>query len=226
MAFPGVYAVLRMTEKFFLIFCDIRCPLSPLQVRSQKGRNKHMEDERIVKLFWERSQEALAQTQQKYGRLLRRVAGNILEDPRDAEEAVSDAYMRLWNAIPPARPQNLTAFAVRLSRNAAFDLARQKHRKKRDDRSDLLFSELDECIPSREDTAARLEERELAELMNRWLGTLDGDSRRLFVRRYFYQDGLEELAADFGLTKHNVSVRLYRLRQGLKRCLEKEGVAV
>lgn len=185
-----------------------------------------MEDETIIKLFWERSQEALTQTERKYGRLLRHIAGNILHDPRDAEEAVSDAYMHLWDSIPPAWPQHLLAYAVKLSRNAALDTLRERHRKKRDNRSDLLFSELDECIPSPENPASRLEEQELAELINRYLSRLDSVSRSLFVRRYFSQDEIGELAADFGLTKHAVSNRLYRVRQGLKTYLQKEGVAV
>lgn len=185
-----------------------------------------MEDDSIIRLFWARSQDALTLTQQKYGRLLHHIAANVLSDPRDAEEATADAYMRLWNSIPPNRPQHLQAYAVKLTRNAALDILRTKYRDKRDSRCDILFSELDECIPSSGDVGARLEEQELVELINRYLQTLDTVSRKLFIRRYFAMDELEELAADFGMTKHVVSARLYRVRKGLQKYLRKEGIAV
>lgn len=185
-----------------------------------------MEDEIIIQHFWERSQKALVLTQQKYGHLMQRIAANILRDSRDAEEAVSDAYLKLWNSIPPNRPASLSAYAVRLSRNAAIDILREGRRLKRDNRNEVLFSELEECLPDFCDPAARLEEQELADLINRYLGTIDSISRRLFVRRYFAMDELPELAKDFGMTRHEVSARLYRVRQKLKKYLEKEGVAI
>lgn len=185
-----------------------------------------MEDDKIIQLFWARSQDALALTQQKYGKLLLHIAGNILHDPRDVEEAAADTYMRLWNSIPPNRPQHLQSYVAKLSRNAALDILRRKKRGKRDSRSDILFSELDACIPSSEDIGARLEEQELVALINRYLGTLDTTSRSLFIRRYFAMDELEELASDFGMSKHTVSARLYRVRKGLQKFLKKEGVAV
>lgn len=185
-----------------------------------------MEDDQIIRFFWARSQDALVHTQQKYGNLLRHIAGNILSDPRDVEEATADAYLRLWNSIPPNRPRHLQSYAVKLGRNAALDLLRTKTRDKRDSRGDLLFSELDECLASTGDVSAHLEEQELVTLINRYLRTLDVTSRRLFIRRYFAMDGLEELAADFGISKHTLSARLYRVRKGLKAYLQKEGVAV
>lgn len=185
-----------------------------------------MEDEAIVQLFFERSQDALVMTAQKYERLFYRIAGNILCDPRDAEEAVEDAYLRLWNSIPPNCPVRFQAYAVKLCRNAALDILRRNHRGKRDNRGDILFSELDACLPSPEEIDARLEEKELAALINRYLRTLDSASRQLFVRRYFFQEPLEALARDLRLSEHTVSARLYRIRKGLKKHLKKEGVAI
>lgn len=185
-----------------------------------------MEDEAIVQLFFERSQDALALTAQKYERLFYRIAGNILWDPRDVEEAVGDAYLRLWNSIPPNRPARFQAYAVKLCRNAALDILRHNRRGKRDNRGDVLFSELDACLPAPEEIDARLEEKELAALINRYLSTLDSGSRQLFVRRYFFQEPLDRLAKDFSLSEHAVSARLYRVRKGLKKHLKKEGVAV
>lgn len=185
-----------------------------------------MEDDIIIQLFWARSQDALAQTQSKYGNLLLHIAGNILHDPRDAEEAAADTYLRLWNSIPPNRPQYLQAYAAKLARNAALDILRTKYRGKRDNRSDILFSELDACIPSPQDIGARLDEQELAAMINRYLRTLDSTSRNLFIRRYFAMEELDELAADFAMAKHTISSRLYRIRKGLQQYLRKEGIAV
>lgn len=185
-----------------------------------------MEDEAIVQLFYTRSQDALIMTAHKYDRLLHRIAGNILCDPRDAEEAVEDAYLRLWNSIPPNRPKQFQVYAIKLCRNAALDILRHTRRHKRDGRRDILFSELDACLPSPGEIGARLEEQELAAMINRYLGTLDRTSRQLFVRRYFFQEPLEDLAREAGLTKHAVSARLYRIRQGLQKYLKKEGVAI
>lgn len=185
-----------------------------------------MEDEQILQLFWERSENALVQVQQKYGKLLCRIASNILPDKRDVEEAASDTYLRLWNSIPPQKPAHFMAYCARICRNISIDILRENHRGKRDSRAEVLFSELEGCMPARESLSERLEEQELVERINRYLGTLDRTSRVLFVRRYFAMDDLESLARDYGMTKHAVSARLYRIRSGLKHYLKKEGIAV
>ena len=185
-----------------------------------------MEDEAIIQLFWNRSEEAVVRTEEKYGKLLMRITKNILRDSRDAEEAVWDTYSHLWNSIPPEKPRKLLAYAARLSRNAALDILRKKQSQKRDNRGDVLFSELEDCLPTTGHLSEKLEEQELVLLINTYLLSLDKLSRILFVRRYFAMDELDELASDFGMTKNAVNVRLYRVRQGLREHLQKEGVAV
>lgn len=182
-----------------------------------------MKDETILSLFFDRSQDALILLDRKYGKLLRHIAGNILRDSRDAEEAVSDAYMKLWDSIPPESPSSLMAYAARLSRNAAVDILRHSRCQKRRSEGDVLLSELDECLPGAAGVEEHLAEQELAEQINVYLRTLDADSRSIFIRRYFSMDELEELAADFGLSKNAVSARLYRIRRGLENHLRKEG---
>jgi len=185
-----------------------------------------MKDETIVGLFFDRSQDALTLLDRKYGRLLRHIAGNILSDPRDAEEAVSDAYMKLWDSIPPERPVSLMAYAARLSRNAAVDILRRSRSQKRQYELAVCLSELDECLPGGGAVEEHLAEQELIEQINDYLKTLDADTRSLFIRRYFSMDEMEELAADFGLTKNAVSARLYRTRRGLQQHLRKEGIVL
>ncbi len=185
-----------------------------------------MDDEKITALFWERSQEALVMVEKKYGRILRSAALNILKDPRDAEEVVADTYMKLWDSIPPQRPRQLLAYAAKINRNGALMALRQKQRQKRDDRGDVLYSELDECLASSGSITEHMEARELAEFINGYLRTLSGDSRRLFLRRYFLMEDMDSLAKDFGETKKVLSSRLYRIRRGLRDYLQKEGIAV
>ena len=185
-----------------------------------------MDDESIIGLYFDRSEEAVVQTEIKYGRLLIRVAKTILRDSRDVEEAVWDTYTRLWSSIPPQRPKRLMAYAAKLCRNAALDSLRKRQSQKRDDRGDVLFSELEDCLPWDGDVGSRLEERELVLMINTYLLTVDKTSRILFVRRYFMMEEVDSIASDLGMTKNAVTVRLCRVRRGLRDHLNKEGVAV
>ena len=185
-----------------------------------------MDDEKITALFWERSQTALELLEKKYGGILRSAALNVLKDPRDAEEVVSDTYMKLWDSMPPQRPRQLLAYAAKINRNGALMALRQKHRQKRDDRGAVLYSELDECLASSGSITEHMEVQELAELINGYLRTLSGESRRLFLRRYFLMEDMDSLSRDFGETKKVLSSRLYRIRRGLRDYLKKEGIAV
>lgn len=185
-----------------------------------------MDDESIIELYLARSEEAVAQTEIKYGRLLTRVASNILRDSRDAEEAVWDTYTRLWNSIPPQRPKRLMAYAAKLCRNAALDMLRKRQSQKRDDRGDVLFSELVDCLPWNGDVGARLEEQELVLMINTYLLTIDKTSRVIFVRRYFMMEDLDSIGSSLGMSRNAVTVRLHRVRSGLREHLNKEGVAV
>lgn len=185
-----------------------------------------MEDEMIVQLYFQRSEDAVVQTEQKYGKLLWHVAESILRDYRDVEEIVADTYVRLWNSIPPQRPHKLGAFAVKLARNRALDMLRRKTADKRDNRKDVLFSELESCLPASDSVSMRLDEQELILLINTYLLTVDRTSRMLFVRRYFAMEEIAELAEVFGMTTQAVSGRLFRVRRGLKEHLQKEGVTV
>ena len=142
------------------------------------------------------------------------------------EEIVADTYVRLWNSIPPQRPHKLGAFAVKLARNRALDMLRRKTADKRDNRKDVLFSELESCLPAYDSVSMRLDEQELILLINTYLLTVDRTSRMLFVRRYFAMEEIAELAEVFGMTTQAVSGRLFRVRRGLKEHLQKEGVTV
>ena len=184
-----------------------------------------MEDQRIVDLYWNRDEDAILHTQRKYGGLCQTIANNILGNPQDAEECVNDAYLKVWNSIPPERPESLLGFLSRVVRNISLDKYRFNRAEKRSRGADIMFSELEECL-SDESVAALNEDEGIVDAINRFLKTLDQENRILFVRRYYYMDGNETLAKTFGMNDNTIRQRLFRMRENLKKFLEKEGIGL
>ncbi|MGM9619138.1 MAG: RNA polymerase sigma factor [Oscillospiraceae bacterium] len=182
-----------------------------------------MQDQEILRLFFERSEQAIAELEKKYGTLCRRIASNILRSEQDAEECVSDAYLAVWNAIPPERPAPLSAYVCRIVRNLAVKRYHANTARKRNSFYDVALEELEECLSAPETAETALSARELTRLLDAFLDTLEERDRFLFVRRYWYADSVAALAADFGISENNASVRLSRLRGKLKSYLRKEG---
>lgn len=181
-----------------------------------------MSDQRILELLWARAESALDALAQKFGPRLYRTAMNILSDHQDAEEAVNDTYLALWNAIPPERPNPLAGYVHRTGRNIALKKLRFLLAQKRQSEYDVSLDELASALPggNLEDS---LDARELGRAIDGFLDTQNATSRVLFVRRYWYGDGVKELAKDMGMTESAVSVRLSRTRSQLKHYLYKEG---
>lgn len=184
-----------------------------------------MEDQRIVDLYWNRDEDAILHTQRKYGGLCQTIANNILGNPQDAEECVNDAYLKVWNSIPPERPESLLGFLSRVVRNISLDKYRFNRAEKRSRGADIMFSELEECL-SDESLAALNEDEGIVDAINRFLKTLDQENRILFVRRYYYMDSNETLAKTFGMNDNTIRQRLFRMRENLKKFLEKEGIGL
>lgn len=184
-----------------------------------------MEDEQIISLYWERNEDAIAQTSKKYGSLCRSIANNILRDNEDTSECVNETYYKLWNSIPPERPSSLASFLARIVRNLALDRLRFSMRKKRNsDSGSVVFDELQECIPDPKGSIT--EDFEIREALNRFIGELSDENRLLFMRRYWYMCSVKDIARDCSLSESNVKTRLFRLRNELKIFLEKEGINV
>ncbi len=181
-----------------------------------------MEDEQIVELLFARSEKALAALAEKYGGVCLRTAENILGSRRDAEECVNDAYLAVWDTVPPARPQPLLTYVCRITRNLALKKRRANAAAKRNAAFDAALDELEECIPAPDSVEDEVFARETALRINAFLEALDRENRILFVRRYWYGDSVGALAERLGCGKHNVSVRLSRLRKSLKAWLTKE----
>lgn len=186
-----------------------------------------MEDSQIIELYFARDQRAVAETDEKYGRYCFCLANSILENREDAEETLSDTYLRAWNAIPPVRPQVLRLYLARITRNLAFSRWRKDHAEKRGGgQMELVLEELDECIPAPGSPEEGLDGKEFAKLIREFLDTLGEKERGLFLRRYFYVEQTEQLAARYRMKPESVRKSLLRTRKKLKDYLNREGYAV
>ena len=186
-----------------------------------------MEDHAIIDLYWAREEQALVETQRKYGAYCWTIAHNILKNKEDTEECVNDTYMRAWNAIPPQRPSVLQAFLGKITRNLCLDRYKAgKAGKRGGGQLALALEELSFCIPGGEDPAARLEAAELGKLLDRFLRTLPEKDCCVFMRRYWYVDSMAEIAHRYHMAEGSVKSSLHRTRQKLKEFLEQEGVCV
>lgn len=180
-----------------------------------------MEDSRIISLFFDRAEGAIDALSKKFGKGLQRICMNILGDVRDAEECVSDTYLAAWNAIPPARPEPLSAYIYKVGRNTALKRLRSNTTQKRN-AYEVSLDELAECI-SGSSLEEALDARELGRVIDRWLATLTRENRTVFLRRYWFGDSIKALSRTMGMTENALSIRLSRLRAALKEQLIKEG---
>ncbi len=182
-----------------------------------------MEDDRIIELFFERSEQAIAELSRKYGTVCNRIAQNILNDRLDSEECLNDAYLSVWNSIPPQRPDSLAGYVCSFVRNLALKKYHRNTAKKRNSTYDVALEEIAEYLPSGSYAEDELQAKELATCINDFLDTLDRQDRIMFVRRYWYSDTLDELSDLFHSSKHYISVRLSRIRKDLRKHLIQEG---
>ena len=185
-----------------------------------------MEDRQIIELYWERAEEAIRETDVKYGRLCRYIAQNILASPEDSEECVNDAWLGLWNAIPPKRPERFSAFVGRVARNLALKRFDYLTAAKRSPEAVCSLEELGECVPSVPGADREVEDRELERMVDRFLHTLPERACSVFLRRYWYAESMEDIAGRYGMGVNTVKTSLFRTRRKLKAYLEKEGIAV
>ena len=184
-----------------------------------------MEDSRIVELYFARSEEAIAETDRKYGRFCYGISYNILGNGEDTEESVNDTYMAAWNAMPPHRPDVLKSFLGKLARRIAIKRYRgQTAAKRGGGQAEAALEELGWCIPQGARLEERLELEELTAAIDAFLRTLPDTDRRVFICRYWYLEPIADIAGRFGFTQGRVKNRLFRLREKLARYLTKEGL--
>ena len=183
-----------------------------------------MDDQQIVQYYFDRDEQAIALSAQKYGALCHRVAMNILDSREDSEECVNDTYLQAWNAIPPERPTLLGAYLCRITRNLAINRYRADHRDKRGGgQAEAVLEELRECLPGG-DMDEHLDELVLRDAINKFLRGQLSRNRAIFLRRYWAMERVEDIAMDLGLRRGQTATILYRMRRELKKHLEKEGI--
>ena len=183
-----------------------------------------MKDDQIVNLYWDRNEDAIHQTQMKYGAYLTKVANNILAAYEDSEECVNDTYLNTWNAIPPHKPKMLSTFLGKIVRNLAFDRYRYNTADKRGGGElPLVLDELADCVSGYDNVEQAYERKELVEAINDFLGTLPEEKRNIFVCRYWYTDSIADIAARYNMAYPAVSMMLNRLRIKLHNYLIERG---
>ncbi|MBR6708426.1 MAG: sigma-70 family RNA polymerase sigma factor [Clostridia bacterium] len=183
-----------------------------------------MEDLKILQLLNRRSEEALAMLEARCGRLCLHIAQNILDSREDAEECVNDTWLRIWESIPPASPDSLTAYAGMIVRRLALNRSAAQHAARRDVRLITPLDELAEVLSAEDALAERIERHALTKLLNAFLEGLDRVSRIAFVRRYWYFDSIPAIAERLGMGEGAVRVRLHRTRKKLKAELERSNL--
>jgi len=184
-----------------------------------------MEDSKIIELFFDRNEEAIMHTDAAYGRRLFALADNIVRNDQDAEESVSDTYMKAWNTIPPSRPVHLFAYLAKICRNFALKKLDWKAAAKRNAEVVSLTQEMESCVPdARRDS--EMEARELGRILDAFLRTLSEENQLVFLRRYWYVDTIAEIAIRYGISESAVQMRLSRTKGKLAVYLAKEGIKV
>ena len=175
-----------------------------------------LEDEKIISLFFDRSEQAIIELDKKYGTYCRRLSFNLLNNWQDAEECINDAYLGIWHSIPPTRPKRLLTYLCKIVRNISLKRYHRNTACKRNSHYDVALEELEACLASHYSVEYFLNASELALELERFLDTLHAENRVIFLRRYWFSEPYKEIAKRVGLTEKNVSVRLTRIRRQLK----------
>jgi len=185
-----------------------------------------MADEQIIELFFARSEQAIVELDNRYGKVFHKTSFNILNNQLDAEECVNDAYMGTWNTIPPTKPNSLLAYVCQIVRNISLKRYYLKKALKRNSTYDVAMEELDACLASSSTVEDEIETKELARIIESFLDTLSKENRVIFLQRYWFSDSYSDIAQKVGISEKSVSVRLARIRKKMREYLmEREVLA-
>lgn len=186
-----------------------------------------MTDEMIIQLFWDRREEAIKETEKRYGAYCFKVAQSVLQNKEDSEECMNDALLQAWNMIPPTRPAHLNFFLAKIVRNLAISKYRRKYAKKRGQGEvAIVLDELEECIAGQSDIESYFEMAELQKCVNAFVRELPEKEGNVFIARYFYMYSTREIAKKYHITENHVRVMLSRMRDRLRKWLQKEGYVI
>lgn len=186
-----------------------------------------MEDSLIIKLYFDRSERAIEETDKKYGSCCKSISYNILNNHQDAEECVNDTYFSVWNAIPPKNPNSFFAFLSKITRNISLNRLKFKNTKKRGDGEgefELICEELDNLLTSESSVEDQFDSNRLSEIINDFVGKLPIEKRTVFIGRYWYFDSIDAISKKTGFSSSKIKMLLFRTRKQLKKLLDKEGI--
>ena len=185
-----------------------------------------IQDDKIIELFFERSEQAIRELDKKYGRACFKLSYNIVNNRQDAEECVNDSYLGVWNAIPPARPNPLLSFVLKIVRNLSVNTYWKNEAEKRNSDYTVAMQEVELFLTAPNSTEDNVEAKELARMIEDFLDTQTAEDRVIFMRRYWFSDSHRDIAKTVGLSENNVSVRLTRIRKKLRDYLIQREVLV
>ena len=183
-----------------------------------------MDDDGIIRLYWDRNEQAIGLTSEKYGRYCKSIARNILASDEDAEECVNDTYLKAWNSMPDRWPEQLSTFLGKITRNLSFNRYKRLRAGKRGGgEMTLVLDELADCVSDTDNVEQIIDARELEKAVNSFVRSLPPEKRNIFVRRYWYADPVCKIASEYGMSQKGVSKTLERTRKGLKAYLTERG---
>ena len=185
-----------------------------------------LDDEKIIEMFLERSEQSIRELDMKYGKICHNFSYNIVNNRQDAEECVNDAYLGAWNTIPPTKPTPLLSYILKIVRNISLKTYWRKEAAKRSGRYTMALEEIEACIADRKTVEDEIEARELAHIIEDFLDTLTIENRVIFMRRYWFSDSYQDIAEFVGFSEKNISVRLTRIRKKMKQYLIERDVFV
>lgn len=186
-----------------------------------------MEDNAIIRLYWDRNDQAISATSEKYGHYCKAIAKNILGSEEDAEECVNDTYLNAWNSMPTHWPEQLATYLGKITRNLSFNKYKRNRAEKRGGGEiTLVLDELADCVSGADNVEQIIDRLELKKAVNSFVKGLSAKKRNLFVRRYWYADSVSEIARDCGMMPGSVSKALERTRKQLKAYLAERGFAL
>ena len=183
-----------------------------------------MEDAEIIKLYHQRNENAISETQKKYESYLMKIAYNILNNLEDSKESVNDTYLKAWNSMPPHVPDILSAFLARITRHTSIDIFRKRKSAKRNDSEYALsLDELIDCVSGKDDLQYSFDSAVLVKTINDFLYSVSEEQKNIFVMRYFFFDSVKKISRATNVSESKVKTTLYRMRESLKEYLKKEG---
>ncbi len=192
-----------------------------------EASKKSLNDSEIIDLYFSRQESAISETDKKYGPYCRNISYNILESREDSEECTNDTYMKLWNTIPPQRPQRFCAFIASVVRSIALNMIRSSSAAKRGGGNvQLVFDEIAECIADKDTVESSLDDKELVKALNGFLKSCGTEKQQIFMKRYYHFRSVSQIAEEMNISEDKVKQTLHRTREKLRKHLEKEGIDI